>query len=254
MTTENSAGARAGWRSLLWPGLMTLVSLPILIGLGVWQLERLAWKEGLIASIAAEVGKAPLPLEQPADAWKALETEEYRPVSVRGRFRHADERHLFASADGATGWHVYTPLETEGGHVLFVNRGFVPDTMKDGATRASGQVDGVVEVRGLLRKPGVHGWFEPDADRARNVWYWRDLPGLTASLGSDVDQAKVLPFFVDALSEPANPGGWPKGGVTRLEIPNRHMEYALTWFGLAATLVVIFAVFAWPRLGRRSAP
>jgi surfeit locus 1 family protein len=99
-----------------------------------------------------------------------------------------------------------------------------------------------------VRKPGVRGWFEPDADQARNVWYWRDLQGMTALLGSAEDRARVLPFFVDATAEPANPGGWPKGGVTRLDIPNRHLEYALTWFGLAATLLAVFAAFAWTRL------
>jgi surfeit locus 1 family protein len=71
---------------------------------------------------------------------------------------------------------------------------------------------------------------------------------MTAALPAEADRTRVLPFFVDAAAEPANPGGWPKGGVTRIDIPNRHLEYALTWFGLAATLVGVFAVFAWGRL------
>ncbi len=237
----------ARWRALFWPAAFTLAMLPVLLGLGVWQLQRLAWKEGLIASINAELGKAPVPLEQPADAWTALGTQEYRPVSVAGRFRHGDERRLFATGDGEMGWHIYTPLETDGGHILFVNRGFVPDALKDTARRAAGQIEGQASVQGLVRKPGVKGWFEPDADTARNIWYWRDLGSMTASL-PEADRARVLPFFVDATAEPANPGGWPKGGVTRLDIPNRHLEYALTWFGLAATLIAVFAAFAWTRL------
>lgn len=247
MTGAGSQSARGGPRSLFWPTVMTLLALPILIGLGVWQLERLAWKDHLIASIADGLRKTPAPLEQPADAWKALARLEYVPVSVRGRFRHADERHLFATADGVMGWHVYTPLETEGGHVVLVNRGFVPDQLKDPAKRPAGQVADAVTVTGLLRQPGVRGWFEPEPDRVRNVWYWRDLDALAASLPADVPRDRILPFFVDAAAEPANPGGWPKGGVTRLDIPNRHLEYALTWFGLAATLVAVFAAYAWPR-------
>jgi surfeit locus 1 family protein len=247
MTAHDTATRRAALRSLLWPALCTLAMLPILVGLGVWQLHRLAWKEGLIASINAEIGKPPVPLEQPADAWKALGTQEYRPVSVVGRFRHTDERRLFATEGSETGWHIYTPLETEGGKILLVNRGFVPDALKDPARRAEDQVEGPVTVRGLVRKPAVKGWFDPDADTVRNVWYWRDLAGMTASL-PEADRTRVLPFFVDAAAEPANPGGWPKGGVTRLDIPNRHLEYALTWFGLAATLLAVFAAFAWTRL------
>lgn len=247
MANDHEAG-RSALRGLVWPAVFTLVSLPILIGLGMWQLERLAWKEGLIAAIDDGLGRPPAPLEQPADAWKELAGKEYRPVSVAGRFRHGDERLLFATEGGEMGWHVYTPLESEGGHIVFVNRGFVPDRLADPARRAAGQIDGQVTVKGLARKPGVRGWFEPDADTARRVFYWRDLAGMTALLASEQDKARVLPLFVDAAAEPANPGGWPKGGVTRLDIPNRHMEYALTWFGLAATLIAVFAAFAWTRL------
>lgn len=251
MTSGDLNGGAPRGRSLMVPALMTLVALPILLGLGFWQLERLAWKETLIASINESLGKEPVPLEQPAEAWKQLGHEEYRPVSVSGHFRHGDERRLFAVDAEGPGWHIYTPFETDGGKILFVNRGFVPEEFKEPAARAAGQIEGRVTVRGLVRKAGVKGWFEPDADRTRNVWYWRDLDGMAASLGSAEDRARVLPFFVDATAEPANPGGWPKGGVTRLDIPNRHLEYALTWFGLAATLLAVFAAFAWTR--RRNA-
>ncbi|HYD15951.1 MAG TPA: SURF1 family protein [Hyphomicrobium sp.] len=247
MSTQDPMPRRSGVRSLIPAAVMTLIALPILIGLGVWQMQRLAWKEGLIASIAEGIAHAPVPLEQPADAWKDLATKEYWPVSVVGHFRHQDEKRLFASDNGDMGWHIYTPLETQGGKILFVNRGFVPEALKDPASRAAGQIDGEVTVRGLIRKPGVHGWFEPDPDQARNIWYWRDLTDMVASLPPK-DQERVLPFFVDATAELANPGGWPKGGVTRLDIPNRHLEYALTWFGLAGALAAVFAVYAWTRL------
>lgn len=233
---------------LIAPAVAALVALAILIALGTWQMQRLAWKQGLIASIAEGLRQEPAPLESPPDAWAALGQQEYRPVSVSGRFRHEDERRLFAVQDGEMGWHIYTPLETEGGKLLFVNRGFVPEALKYPARRPEGQIAGTVAVRGLTRRPGVQGWFDPEADPARNVWFWRDLAGMTASLGSGQTDRPVLPFFVEAAAEPANPGGWPRGGVTRLDIPNRHLEYALTWYGLAATLVAVFAAFAWMRL------
>lgn len=248
---EENAGKGARTRGLVPAALATFVAFSFMVALGNWQLERLAWKEGLIAAIEAGLKQEPAPLEEPLDAWKALGRQEYRPVSVRGRFRHGDERHLFATDSGQMGWHVYTPLETEGGRILFVNRGFVPEELKDPKTRAEGQIEGMVTVEGLVRAPGIQGPFEPDRDPAQNVWYWRDLAGMMASLGVEGEWARTMPFFVDARAEPANPGGWPRGGVTRLDLPNRHLEYALTWFGLAAALIAVFGVFVWTRLKGR---
>lgn len=248
---QDKAAKASATRGLVPAALATLVAFSIMVALGFWQLDRLAWKEGLTAAIETGLKKEPAPLEAPAEAWKELGREEYRPVSVTGRFRHAEERHLFATQNGQMGWHVYTPLETEGGRILFVNRGFVPEALKDPATRQEGQVEGTVTVVGLVRAPGVQGSFEPDRDPAKNVWYWRDLAGMIASLGVAGEWERAMPFFVEASAEPANPGGWPKGGVTRLELPNRHLEYALTWFGLAGTLLAVFGAFVWARLKGR---
>lgn len=231
---------------LVGPFVMTLLGLAILVGLGTWQLQRKALKDGLVAMIEARVKAPPVPLEEPLLVAEALGKEEYRPVTVSGRFRHEDERHVYSIDNGVAGWDVFTPLETAGGHLLFVNRGFVPDEFKAPATRRAGQVQGGVAVTGLVRAPGQQGLFVPASDPARNMWYWRDLEGMIASLS--VQDRRVLPFFIDAVAVPANPGGWPKGGATMLNIPNRHLEYVLTWYGLALTLVGVFVAFAVSRL------
>ncbi|WP_244438603.1 SURF1 family protein [Hyphomicrobium nitrativorans] len=208
---ENKAGNGARIRGLVPAALATLVAFSIMVALGNWQMERLHWKEGLVAAIESGLKKEPVALEEPADAWKDLRKEEYRPVTVSGRFLHEHERHLFATDHGQMGWHIYTPLETGGGRILFVNRGFVPDVLKDPATRPDGQITGTVTVKGLVRAPGVQGSFEPDRDPAKNVWHWRDLAGMIASMGIEGAWTRMMPFFVDATAEPANPGGWPKG-------------------------------------------
>lgn len=249
---EDKAGKGARTRGLVPAALATLVAFSIMVALGNWQLERLHWKEGLVAAIESGLKKEPAPLEEPADAWKELRREEYRPVTVRGRFLHEYERHLFATDNGQMGWHIYTPLETEGGRILFVNRGFVPDALKEPSTRPDGQIAGTVTVNGLVRAPGVQGSFEPDRDPTKNVWHWRDLAGMIASMGIEGAWTRMIPFFVDATVEPVPPGGWPKGGATRLDLPNRHLEYALTWFGLAGTLLVVFGAFVWTRLRGRA--
>jgi surfeit locus 1 family protein len=234
-------------KSLLIPGVMTVAGLAVLLALGQWQLQRKAWKEGLMSSIEAALSSAPVPLEQPPQGWSELLAHEYAPVTVTGTFRHNYERHLYTVREGLAGWHIYTPLDTEGGDVVYVNRGFVPEMLKEPGARRAGNVAGPVTVTGFLRKPGRRGTFSPEADVAKNVWYWRDLDGMAASLGGERSAGRILPFFVEVKVEPENPGGWPQGGVTRLDIPNRHLEYALTWFGLAGALAAVFLAYAMPR-------
>jgi surfeit locus 1 family protein len=241
---------------LLWPTLAALGGLAVLIGLGTWQMERKRWKEGLIARIAARVHADPVSLDSARGPTGGKDDLEYAHVSVWGRFHHDKERYVYAPTPEGLGWHVYTPLETSGG-VLWVNRGYVPDMRKSPGTRSKGQTDAAVEVRGVVRLPSpTPGLFAARNDPAHNVWYWPDLAAMTASAfpgGSgrapEGPQAgKTLPLVIEADARPAPPGGLPQGGVTRLNLPNRHLEYALTWYGLAATLVGVYLAFLINRL------
>lgn len=244
---------------MLWPTLATLAALAVLIGLGNWQMERRRWKEDLIARIAARVHADPVPLssigrvDTPASpqngARDAGSDVEYLHVSVRGRFEHDKERYLYAPTPGNLAWHVYTPLMLPSQQVVWINRGSVPDDKKAPASRAEGEVAGEVEVRGLVRVPPAPGLFTPTNEPAHNLWYWPDLPAMTAAAFPEGPPAAgVLPLFVEADARPEPPGGLPRGGVTRLELPNRHLEYALTWYGLGATLVGVYLAFAISRL------
>jgi surfeit locus 1 family protein len=240
---------------LVWPTLAALAGLAVLIGLGSWQMERKSWKEGLIAKIAARVHADPIPLpaEPGADGKEDL---EYLHVSARGRFHHDKERYLYAPAQAGLGWHVYTPLELEPQRIVWVNRGWVPDARKAPATRPEGQIAGEVEVHGLIRLQMRPGWFAPHNDPAHNLWYWPDLAAMTASAfpggpqkAAGSPQGPVrLALALEADARPEPPGGLPRGGVTRLELPNRHLEYAVTWYGLAATLAGVYLAFAISRL------
>jgi surfeit locus 1 family protein len=253
---------RAG---LVWPSLATLLGLAVLIGLGTWQLERKRWKEDLLARIAAGVKADPILISPPdpsllsplKDRAPPLEsmgvlTREYTHVAVRGRFHHDKERYLYAPTPAGLGWHVYTPLELASGQVVWINRGFVPDAKKAPETRWEGQVAGEVEVRGLIRFPAGKGLFTPANDVQHNLWYWPDIAAMTAAafpegrqkaLGGPL-RPEALPLVIEADAQPEPPGGLPRGGVTRLDLPNRHLEYALTWFGLALTLIGVYLAFA----------
>ena len=235
---------------LIWPTVAMLAALAVLLGLGTWQLQRKAWKEGLLADIAARATAEPITLEAAMRRRLGGEDFEYARVRVAGRWHHDKERFYYAPGPEGPGFHVYTPLETAGGPIVFVNRGFVPERLRDQAARRDGLAGGEVAIVGLLRAPGERGWFTPDNDPARNLWFWRDLAGMALSaLGADA--SRVAPFFLDA--EAGRSSTWPQGGATRLTLPNRHLEYALTWYGLALALIGVYSAFAIGRLRRRRA-
>jgi surfeit locus 1 family protein len=226
-----------------------VLGLAILIGLGTWQMQRRDWKLGLIDRIEHRAHDEPISLTMAKDLWQREHDVEYYRVLLVGRFLHDQERHLYTVEQGRAGWRVVTPLVTSGGDVVLVDRGFVPDELKEPSTRPAGQIADTVEVIGLARAPGTPNWFTPENDPARNRWFWRDVSGLAASLPAD-QVARVAPFMVEAEAEPV-PGGWPRGGVTRLVLSNRHLEYALTWYGLALTLAVVAVFFARGRAGEQ---
>ena len=235
---------RARLRPLLIPAVFTLVVGGILIGLGVWQLNRLAWKDAIVARIEARTTAAPQPLP-PRGGWDDLKPDdyEYRRVTLTGRFDNAKEAYILrASADGPV-YHVLTPLALAGGGTVLVDRGSVPAERRDPATRQAGQPQGEVTVTGLMRPPEDRNAFTPPDEPARDRFYTRD----PAEIATHFQLVDAAPFVVDADATP-NPGGWPKGGDTIVEVPNNHFSYALTWFGLALGLFTVFVSWAWKRL------
>jgi surfeit locus 1 family protein len=211
--------------------------------------ERLHWKEGLLADIAERRAAAPVPLAD-IEAMAAQGGDiEYRTVTATGRYINNKERHFFATWRGQTGYYIYTPLQLADGRYLFVNRGFVPYENKEPEMRMQGQLTDQQTVTGLARAklPGKPSSLVPDNDVAKNIFYWKDLDVMASSV--DLDKADVLPFFLDADSTP-NPAGFPIGGVTQVDLPNDHLQYAFTWYGLAAVLLVVVAI-SWfrPRKG-----
>jgi surfeit locus 1 family protein len=227
-----------GFRPLFWPTLFTAPALLLLLALGFWQIERLSWKQNLIAqrqaAVSAPAVAAPRSIEE-------AQGMEFRHVTDEGVFLNDKEIFLGATSEGGgQGYQVLTPLLEAGGRIVFVNRGFIPGELKDPAKRAAGQLGGKVRVHGLLRLPPAEkpAWFLPDNRPDLNYWFWVDLPAMSAADKLD----HVAPFYIDADATP-NPGGWPKGGVTRLHLPNDHLQYAITWFSLAVALTVIYVLY-----------
>ena len=238
--------APARWVALVPPAIVTLAVAAGLVGLGLWQLQRLAWKQALIRTVEERTVAPPVALPPRAD-WAALAPDayEYRRVSVTGTFDHAEEVHAYRPLVSARGpFHglgdiVLTPFHLATGGTVVVNRGFVPNERLDPATRTAGQVAGPVTISGLMRSPQERNSFTPADDTVRNQWFTADPAAIARFYHID----EAAPFVVDEDAGQA-PGGLPQGGETVLDFPNSHLQYALTWFGLAAALLGTFGLWA----------
>lgn len=231
------------------PGLIvaTSIALVILCSLGIWQLQRLEWKKALIAQITERLAADPITFDVALARAKAGENMEYQPVFLSGVYAHDLESAVFGTYDGAPGVYVFTPLDapapaTGGRRFVYVNRGFEPQKVRGEAQRREGDVAGEVRVEGLWRRAerrsGFEKWLAPKDQPQDNLYFIRD-PAVLAARHS----IEVPPFYIDSFGR-ENAAPWPKGGTTRVDIPNRHFEYALTWFGLAAALLGVFLVFS----------
>ncbi|MDM7957951.1 SURF1 family protein [Blastomonas sp.] len=198
------------------------------VGLGVWQVERRAWKHALIDAVETR-STSPAVAAPGPDTWSGLSAQNdgYRRVTVTGTFLHDAETLVQAVTDLGGGFWVLTPLEGDRFTVL-VNRGFVPSAKRASASRAAGNVAGPVTITGLLRIAEPKGGFLRTNDPAADKWYSRDVGAIAAARGLE----NSAPYFIDADAT-ANPGGYPVGGLTVVRFTDNHLVYALTWFALA---------------------
>jgi len=240
---------RRSWLGLLLPALLVFI---VLIGLGTWQVERKAWKEALIAALTERLAAAPIAL--PA-MWQNFDpaSDEYRRVKFTAQFDHAAEALVYGAASAfrpdvsGPGYWVFTPARLTDGSLVIVNRGFVPEDRKEPKSRSAGQVSGPVEIIGALRWPDTRHWFTPQDDAAHNLWFNRDPHAIAAAKELGV----VAPFFVE-MEAPVPPGGLPSPGKIVVNLPDNHLQYAITWYGLAAALVGVFAVWAFGSRNRKT--
>jgi surfeit locus 1 family protein len=238
----------------LWPTVFSIPAFLIMIGLGVWQLQRMEWKNDLIERLQTRMTMAPLDAQGVGADPKAA---EYRKVRLTGTFLHDKELHLLArSLNRNVGLQVVTPLRLETGEVVLFNRGWVPEQLKDPARRTEGQVPGVVTVEGIVRlsEAEVKSWFIPDNKPERNVWLTVDVATMRRTAGlAEAPVLKADQWFV-AADAAANPGGFPIGGQTRVNLPNDHLQYSITWFLLALSLVGVYIAYHWRRGGPTPPP
>ncbi|WP_375382479.1 SURF1 family protein [uncultured Sphingomonas sp.] len=242
--TAGSARPPRSWRALAAIAALGLVATLAFAGLGAWQVERRAWKLGLIARTSERLAAAPVPVPGPAEWGRVTRAhDEYRRVSLSGRYIGTARALVTASTEDGPGFWAMTPLREDRGFVVLVNRGFVASASQGPAPT------GKVRVLGLLRITEPGGDMLRSNDPAAGRWYSRDVAAIVAVHHLD----RVAPFFVDADAAP-NPGGWPKGGLTVVTFVNNHLVYAITWFALmmmAAGATAFGLRFEWHGRARR---
>ncbi|HYD60282.1 MAG TPA: SURF1 family protein [Noviherbaspirillum sp.] len=221
-----------------------------LIALGTWQLYRLQWKLTLIERVEQRVHATPVPAPGP-DRWPQVtaETDEYRHVRVTGRFLYGLTTRVLAATELGSGYWLLTPLRTEEGHIVLVNRGFVPSGSREAQGKQGNAESSLLTVTGLLRISEPAGGFLRKNDPAANRWYSRDVQAIAAARGL----RDVAPYFIDAEASPDSTDSGapdrPVAGLTVVTFHNNHLVYAITWYALA--LMVLGAALWVAREERR---
>ena len=226
------------FRPQLLPTLLTLLVLAVLIGLGTWQMQRLAWKEALTATIETRLGGPPAPL---AELLAEPPAADFRRVRLTGHYLH-DRAFAFGTfaRGGEFGARLVTPLRMPAGAVLLVDRGWLPEALLPPERPAELLPAGEVTLTAVLRFRGDERAlpFTPDNRPVERRWFWWDLPAMAAAVGDD-----LLPV-VAVLDAPDGPGPLPRVEPVRFELANNHLGYAMTWYGLALGLLAVYVALS----------
>lgn len=225
--------------------LTTIVMLAVLIGLGIWQLQRKDEKRALIAALDERLAAAPVVLP-PSAQWQSFNAakDEFRRVTFSAAIDPSKDAMVYSSGSGiradisGPGTWAFVPATLASGETVVVNLGFVQNTLQDRAQQDRAVTNfprGTQTFTGYIRFPEHAGWFSPKADAAKRLWFDRDHEAMAQALG----WGKIAPFYVD-LESPAPPSGIPKPGPLSVRLKDNHLQYAITWFGLAAAVLIAF--------------
>lgn len=225
-----------------WPVIITLLLVGLCLALGIWQIQRLAWKEGLIAELTQAQEEKRIYKNTLPDDLASLTAKNFYSIMLPGTFIHEQELHIIGrSINGEPGFSVYTPFRIEDdGRVVLVNRGWVPQSKKALSDRPEDpQFDGLVFVSGFISVPQGGSMFLPDHDVKGNLWFWPDITRINAEKG-----LSLPPFTLEAVNSTPDPDALPlpRSGY-EIELRNDHFNYALMWFSLSFAGLVIFFIY-----------
>lgn len=233
----------------IWPVLLaTLVGLAILVSLGVWQVKRLHWKEALLAQLAANAAAPAVDLKTAFNMGAAGSNDEFVRVKFTGTYKNDAWMKMLSTYEGGQGWTIITPAVSSDGWAVIVDRGRLPGQRLDHFD----QPEGPQEIEGVIRThTHGQGFFDPANDPKGNMWYWWDVRGMIAASGLPPD-VKVFPYAVQLLPE-STTAEFPRPEPPKADLANNHLGYAITWFGLALTLLGVAGFYVWDLRKRQQA-
>ena len=248
-------------RSVVGFGVFTLLMVTLLVGLGVWQLQRRAEKHTLVAALTERLAAAPGSLP-PAAQWNALtpERDEFRRVSFLASYESRPDAMVYSSGSAVRndvtgpGTWAFMPARLPTGETVVINTGFVQNTMQDRSQQDRAvmrlMTSEPVTLTGYIRFPEAAGTLTPPENLAKRLWFTRDHLAMARALGWGEGAQKIAPFYID-LELPVPASGIPKPGPLDVHLKDDHLQYAITWFCLAGAVLIAFAV--WLRGQRRAA-
>jgi cytochrome oxidase assembly protein ShyY1 len=234
-------------------GVFTLVMVALFVSLGMWQLQRRVEKHALIARLTERLAAAPGPLPSPS-RWSALTPaqDEFRRVSFVATYQPGPDAMVYSSGSAVRddisgpGTWAFMPAVLPTGETVVINAGFVQNTMQD-RTQQDGAVSRLitnesVTLTGYIRFPEAAGALTPSENPAKRLWFTRDHLAMARALGWGEGGRPVAPFYID-LEQPVPASGIPKPGPLEVHLKDDHLQYAITWFGLAGAVVIAFGVW-----------
>jgi len=221
----------------LLPWIFIAGVVGVLVGLGMWQLERLQWKEELLAKYDRAQTLAPVPLHEITS--DSLLENDFRKVIFSGTYDNAHEVHLGGRLwNGKPGYEILTPLTTRDGREFLVNRGWVPFEMKEAKDRPTPAPQNVTNIVGMLHLPKAPNPLMPDNHPEKNFWFSVDFPAIENFTG----HTSLQPIVIDIINKQPDLHQFPIPSDGERVFRNDHLGYALTWFMLAIAALVIFLI------------
>ena len=223
-----------GFRPKLIPTLFTIPALILLLSLSIWQFQRLQWKQGIIDKINQQSQVAAIELPKAVDLPEML----YRKVSLKGKFLHEHEMHMYGGSrkfKGEVGYYILTPMLLKDNRVIIVNRGWVSEKMKDKATRPKSQIKGEVEISGSIMKTEDKSLYIHDNQLEKNLWFYINLDEMRSFIKLPIEN-----FYILAKDDP---NSMLRGQDLSVNLHNRHLGYALTWLFSAIALMLIYVIY-----------
>ncbi|MBL8895357.1 MAG: SURF1 family protein [Rhizobiales bacterium] len=224
--------SRRNWQILV----AAIIGVAILSGLGIWQVQRLGVKQALIRQMEERRAQAPISLDEAVNLAETTGDVDYLPIAVRGRFAADKEILMLTTFDGNAGWRVITPFVSDKGIVVLVDRGVIPDNLRDARDSRILAGDQAIEGYALWHRAGQR-LFDPENAVDQNKWFWWDVPAMLASV-SIGEGLKTAPFILH-LNAKADDRSFPRPVAVAETLHNNHLQYAITWFALALVLAVL---------------